>query len=146
KNQRAARHARAEIAVHPPGDMLRAFRDQIRGAVEGNACLRRRDLRMGFVSGSGSSNNHAPSLVRKSYRSGYPCRDQHRPLGNRLALERWFFSPQNEETAPACGGKMTKNNKNRKNIPEPLAPSDRAILRELQRNGRATNAELAAVA
>lgn len=41
---------------------------------------------------------------------------------------------------------MTKIGKTRKNIPEPLEPSDRAILRELQNNGRATNAELAAVA
>ena len=39
-----------------------------------------------------------------------------------------------------------KNIENRKNNPETLDPSDRAILRELQRNGRATNAELAAVA
>ena len=41
---------------------------------------------------------------------------------------------------------MTKSSTNRKNVPEPLEPSDRAILRELQHNGRATNAELAAVA
>lgn len=34
----------------------------------------------------------------------------------------------------------------RKNIPEPLEAADRAILRELQKNGRATTAELAAVA
>ena len=41
---------------------------------------------------------------------------------------------------------MPKNGTIRRNIPEPLEPSDRAILRELQQNGRATNAELAAVA
>jgi DNA-binding Lrp family transcriptional regulator len=38
-----------------------------------------------------------------------------------------------------------KSTENRKNAPAALEPSDRAILRELQRNGRATNAELAAV-
>ena len=41
---------------------------------------------------------------------------------------------------------MAKIIKNRNNSPAPLEPSDRAILRELLRNGRATNAELAAVA
>jgi DNA-binding Lrp family transcriptional regulator len=37
-----------------------------------------------------------------------------------------------------------KNVKNRKITPDPLEPADRTILRELQRNGRATIAELAA--
>ena len=37
-----------------------------------------------------------------------------------------------------------KNAKNRNITPDPLEPADRAILRELQRNGRATIAELAA--
>lgn len=36
--------------------------------------------------------------------------------------------------------------KNRNITPDPLEPSDRAILRELQRNGRATISELAAAA
>ena len=39
-----------------------------------------------------------------------------------------------------------KSGENRNNIPVVLDASDRSILRELQRNGRATNAELAAVA
>lgn len=39
-----------------------------------------------------------------------------------------------------------KNAKNRNNASPDLEPSDWAILNELQRNGRATNAELAAVA
>lgn len=41
---------------------------------------------------------------------------------------------------------MAKRSEKRKNIPTALEPADRAILRELQRNGRATNSELAAVA
>ena len=41
---------------------------------------------------------------------------------------------------------MVKSGESRNNTPVVLDPSDRAILRELQRNGRATNAELAAVA
>jgi Lrp/AsnC family leucine-responsive transcriptional regulator len=44
------------------------------------------------------------------------------------------------------GGKMPRNGAIRRNIPDPLEPSDRAILRELLQNGRATNAELAAAA
>jgi DNA-binding Lrp family transcriptional regulator len=39
-----------------------------------------------------------------------------------------------------------KNAKNRNITPDPLEPADRTILRELQRNGRATIAELAAAA
>ena len=41
---------------------------------------------------------------------------------------------------------MTKSPQNRKNTPVELEPGDRAILVELLRNGRATNAELAVVA
>ena len=40
---------------------------------------------------------------------------------------------------------MPKNAKNRNISPAALEPGDRAILRELLRNGRATNAQLAAV-
>jgi Lrp/AsnC family transcriptional regulator, leucine-responsive regulatory protein len=40
---------------------------------------------------------------------------------------------------------MAKRAKNRNITPEELEPGDRAILRELLRNGRATNAELSAV-
>jgi len=40
---------------------------------------------------------------------------------------------------------MPKNAKNRNISPAALEPGDRAILRELLRNGRATNAELSAV-
>lgn len=41
---------------------------------------------------------------------------------------------------------MAKRTVNRNNSPAALEPSDRAILRELLRNGRATNTELAAAA